>query len=255
MVGKQRADDFAARLDAARWKKNKVERAARPGRGKGVHARPGMQRVVAVAREVSEQRGGGIGDMRRVVEIATKDGRHVPVGMAVALLLFQVVGELPELEKPPFARTEVKMEVHDGHTAALNVDLGKKKTFLADATLAESDGLPSENRMARQQGIAIIEVKSAVMAVVDAEDRMGEPGVLAQKLEMVKAASPTGIFIDLLERDDVGLQPTDQMRDFLQARLEPATRSKAGDGHEATTMGDVEGNNAKARHTIRTTNK
>lgn len=88
------------------------------------------------------------------------------------------------------------------------------------------------------------------MPVVDPEDCMGEPGVFAQKLEMIKAAGPPGVFVDFLKGDDVGFQALDQVRDFLQARFEAAARRKARDGHQATGMGDVEGNNAKARHTL-----
>jgi len=36
-------------------------------------------------------------------------------------------------------------------------------------------------------------------------------------------------------------------------RFEPAARSQAGDGHETAAVGDVEGNNAKARHTVQPT--
>ena len=71
------------------------------------------------------------------------------MGASMPLLVLQIIGKLAELEKAPFARTEVEMKVHDRHAAAMDVDLGKKKTFLADATLAESNGFPSENRMAR----------------------------------------------------------------------------------------------------------
>ena len=88
------------------------------------------------------------------------------------------------------------------------------------------------------------------MAVVDAENRMGKPGVFTQKFKMIKAASPAGVFVDFLKCDNVGFQAFDQVRDFLQARFEPAARSKTRDGHEAAAMGDVEGNNAKARHTL-----
>ena len=88
------------------------------------------------------------------------------------------------------------------------------------------------------------------MAVVDAEDRIGKPGVFAQNLEMIKAAGPAGVFVDFLKGDDVGFQALDQVRDFLQARLEPAARSKTRNGHEATAVGDVEGNDAEARHTL-----
>src|SRR5258708_38362109 len=142
MVGKQRADDFATRLAAARRKKNKVERTARPKRWKGVHAHSRMQRVVAMEREVSQQRGGGVGNMRRVVEVAAEDGRHVPVDVAALLLVFEIGGELPELEKPPFPRAGGEMEIHDRHAAAMDVEFGEKKTFLARTMLAGSNSFP-----------------------------------------------------------------------------------------------------------------
>ena len=65
---------------------------------------------------------------------------------------------------------------------------------------------------------------------------------------MVEVARPTGVFIDLLKGDDVGLQVVEELGDLEQRRTDATLGGHALDGRQTTAMRDVVGDDPDAGH-------
>jgi hypothetical protein len=242
-----RLHDQAVDLDARRWQKNEIQRALRQrGRKRRRHFR--MQCVVAMAREILEQRGRRVGRVRGIIHVAADDRRHLPMLVPMRMLFREIVHHVLDLFDARRTRAVVQMHVHDRHSLAVHSDLGEEKPFFPEVFAAEFNVLRFSDRMPREDGVAVVQPGETRAAIIHAKHRIGKSGKLAQKIELIEAPRPERILVDLLQRHDIGFEAAQQLRDFQQVRPDLTPRSQPLDGLKTAAVSDVVSDNAQALH-------
>ena len=138
-----------------------------------------------------------------------------------------------------------QLEEYEANAANLQFErerLEWQVTELDKLAPAEGRRLGVQDRPARQDAVAVVERIAAAPLVGQADGRERQAAMLAEEGQVVVAAVPARVFVNLLHGDDVGLHLFDEGGDFQKVAADLDGRAQAlVDRQGAPGMGHIEG--------------